>query len=671
MRRTVLRLLAGLLLLGLGAAHRPVQADTPYTTWALGPGRGPILTQDAYTPYAEIDLPIEAAEDMFVTSEGVIYLADTGHGRVLELRDFEVTAEYGLGVLKGPTGVFVDRDGVMYVADAELNQVVILNPDGSLRTQFGRPTEPLFGRDREFLPRKLAVDVRRNIYLVSEGSVDGIVQMNAAGNFIGYFGANAASMSLKMILQRLFLTEEQLAQFVKNEAASPSNLAIDQQSLVYTLTAGTDPRQSIRKFNVAGRNIFPETFASSTMRDLHVSDTGLIVAVDANGQLFEYDLNGTVLFVFGAPDNGDQRLGTLRNPVAVARHGERLYVLDKDKNALVVYQTTAFAQKVHAGARLYTEGYYREARPFFEEVLDANGSYIMSYGAIANAHFKAGDYAQALTAFRYAEDQRGYSEAFWELRNAVLQRTLAPGLAGLAGLWLAWQAGAWLDRRRGWSQPARQWARRLLRFRLIDDLVFLFRFVRQPADSFYYIKHNLRGSLTFAGLLYAWVIGVWVLALYVTGFPFSAYPSPSFIRVENEILTVAGVLALWNAANYLVSTINDGEGRIRDVVIGTAYSLFPFALFALPIALISNVLTLNEQFVYSFSLNLVYAWTGLMLAVMVKEIHNYEFGETVRNLGLTLFTMALFLLTGYILYVLFNQLFDFILAIWQEVGLRG
>ena len=48
-----------------------------------------------------------------------------------------------------------------------------------------------------------------------------------------------------------------------------------------------------------------------------------------------------------------------------------------------------------------------------------------------------------------------------------------------------------------------------------------------------------------------------------------------------------------------------------------------------------------------------------------------HFGETVRNVLLTLFTMGLFLLTGYILYVLFNQLYDFILAVVQEVGLRG
>jgi hypothetical protein len=199
----------------------------------------------------------------------------------------------------------------------------------------------------------------------------------------------------------------------------------------------------------------------------------------------------------------------------------------------------------------------------------------------------------------------------------------------------------------------------------------MFRFIKQPADSFYYIKVNQRGSLKFAGLIYAWVVVVRVLSLYLTGFVFNPYTSLANIRVENEIVYTLLLICIWNAANYLISTISDGEGRVRDVLIGSAYSLFPYALFALPIAIISNVLTFNESFLYSFSLNLMWFWMGMMLFIMVKEIHNYSFSETVKNVLLTLFTMALFVLTGYILSVLFTQLFDFISAIIQEVGLRG
>ncbi|HNB52740.1 MAG TPA: YIP1 family protein [Anaerolineales bacterium] len=655
----------------LGLTVRPTRADSPYTTWAWGPGGYLIMTQDAYTPQAEIDLPITEAEDMFVTPDGTIYIADTGNARIAKFVNFEEVASYGQDVLTGPTGVYVDENGVMYIADAKSDTIVILGPDGSLINQFGRPTEPLFGKNREFLPRKIAVDARENLYIVSEGSVNGLVQMNTNGNFIGYFGANSATMSLKMILQRMFLTEEQLDQFVKNEAASPSNLTIDSQALIFTITGGGARGESIRRFTISGKNIFPKTIDSSTFRDIHVSEDGLVVAVDADGVIFEYDLTGTLLFAFGAVDTGEQRLGTLRNPTAISRYGDSIYVLDKEKNAIVVYQTTAFAELVHDGVRLYMDGYYSEAKPYFEEVLNFNGSFIMSYQAIADAYFKVGDYSNALTAYRYAEDRSGFSQAYWELRNLVLQRYLTNALLLLFSLSIIQSGVTRLDRRYKWFDPIRAWWRGLQRFKLVDDFVFMFRFIKYPADSFYYIKKDLRGSMRFALLIYIWVIAVRVLTLYITGFSFNPFTSPVYIPVENEIVTTLVLLFLWNAANYLVSTISDGEGRVRDVIIGSAYSLFPYALFALPIALISNVLTLNEVFIYTFSLQLMWVWVGIMLFIMVKEVHNYSFWETVRNVIITLFTAGLFVLTGYILYVLFTQLFDFVSAIFQELRLRG
>jgi len=656
-------------LLGLG--RQTAAAQTPYTTWAWGPGGWLINTQDAYTPVAEIDLDLDDAEDMYITPEGIIYIADTGNHRIVQVRGSEIVAEYGADLLDSPTGVFVDGEGNLFIADAGQDAIVLLDAEGGLVNQFGRPDEPLFGRNREFLPRKIAVDARENLYIISEGSVNGIVQMNTNGDFIGYFGSNSATMSLKMILQRLFLTAEQLEQFIRNEAASPSNLAIDHQSLVFTITAGTNPGQSIKKFTIAGKNIFPQTFDSNVFRDIHVSDTGLVLAVDADGAIFEYDYDGTLLFVFVAHDGGDQRLGTLRSPVAIARYQDRIYVLDKEKSAIVVYQTTAFAETVHAGVRLYMEGYYAEARPYFQQVLDLNGSFIMAYQAIADAAYKAGDYWGALAAYRLAEDRHGYSEAFWELRNAVLQRFLSQALLGAVGLAVAVRLGRRVEARTRWLDPLRRWQARLRERKLVDDLVFMFRFIRYPADSFYYVKAKLRSSLLFAGLAFAWVVVVRLATLYVTSFIFNPYASVADIPVENEIVVTLGLLALWMTANYLVSTISDGEGRVRDVVIGTAYSLFPYALFALPLALLSNLLTENEVFLFTFTRDLIWVWTGLMLVIMVKEIHNYTPGETVRNVLLTLFTGGLFVLTGYILYVLFNQLFDFISAIVREVGLRG
>jgi len=668
MRRVVWVLLLAL----MGMAVTPVRAVAPYVTFTLGPGGSLYPSQDAYVPAAEIPLPVSGPEDLFLGPDGYLYIADTGGGRILKLAaDGQIAAEYGVGVLDAPTGLFVDDVGRIYVADAGSDTVVILAADGSLITQFGRPTEPLFGANRPFRPRKLIVDARENVYVVSEGSIDGLVMLNTNGNFIGYFGANSAAMSLRMILQRLFLTEEQLSQFIRNEAASPSNVAIDERSLIYTITAGTDRTQSIRRFTVSGANLMGSVFGSSTFRDLDVSADGLLVAVDSEGRIFEYAVDGTLLFVFGARDTGDQRLGLLRNPSAIERVGDALYVLDRDKNALVTYRVTDFARRLHQGVQLYLNGFYEEARPYFEDVLIHNGLVIMAYQALADADYNRGRFLQALEYYRLAEDRAGYSEAFWELRNAVLQQHLGGALSAIVIGWVALSVFGRLERRRRWLDPLRAAVRSARKLRLIDDFVFLFRFIKQPADSFYYIKMNERGGLAFALLLYLWILLVRLAALYLTGFPFNPFASASQIQVETEVAFTLGAFLVWNSAHYLIATISDGEGSLRQVIIGSAYSLFPYALFALPLALLSNLLTLNEVFLYTFSSQLILAWCALMLAIMVKEIHNYTVSETVRNLALSLFTMAVLLLTAYILYVLFNQLLEFILGVVREVGLRG
>jgi len=260
----------------------------------------------------------------------------------------------------------------------------------------------------------------------------------------------------------------------------------------------------------------------------------LVLAVDATGRIYEYDLNGALLFIFGAQDQGDQRLGTLTNPSAIARDGEFVHVLDKDKNAIVTYQTTDFARRVHDGVRLYVEGFYTEAKPIFEEVLDYNGSLIMSYQAIADAYYKEGAYANALPSYRYAEDRNGYSQAFWELRNYVVQNSLANAILLIAGLWVAQRVTTRLERRYKWFDPIRRWLGKLKRIKLVDDLLFMFRFIRHPADSFYYIKKDLRGSLAFALLLYAWVVVVRVLSLYVTAFIFNPYASLSESELKSK-----------------------------------------------------------------------------------------------------------------------------------------
>jgi hypothetical protein len=228
-----------------------------------------------------------------------------------------------------------------------------------------------------------------------------------------------------------------------------------------------------------------------------------------------------------------------------------------------------------------------------------------------------------------------------------------------------------LDKQRHILDPVRHLVSRLRQIRWIEDILFLGHFIKHPLDGFYRVKQNQRGSLGFAFGVFGWVILVRLLSLMLTGFIFNPLSSIYAIRIENEIVMSVGLIVLFVAANYLIASISEGEGRLRQVIIGTAYSLMPLALLILPITLISNGLTLNERFIYELLNQIMWGWTVLLLFIMIKEIHNFTFTENVRVTLLTLFTMTLMVLVLYILYFLFNQLYEFAYSIWQEVRVRA
>jgi uncharacterized membrane protein (GlpM family) len=137
-----------------------------------------------------------------------------------------------------------------------------------------------------------------------------------------------------------------------------------------------------------------------------------------------------------------------------------------------------------------------------------------------------------------------------------------------------------------------------------------------------------------------------------------------------EMMLFIGPVALFIVCNYLVSTINDGEGRLKDIYIGTIYSFVPYIVIILPVTLVSNFLTLNEAFVYDFSMWIIYGWSLIILVIMIKEIHNFTISETIRNIFMTIFAMIILVLVIFILYVLIGQVYDFVYSIVQEVILR-
>jgi hypothetical protein len=243
--------------------HSFAADSVPYITETESANGTLIETQTAYKPI-NLFAPntITSPEDIFIDHSNNVYVADSGLKKVVEFDpNGKALHSYGGNILEDPTGVFVDQKGDVYVADNGKDMVYRFSQSGKLLAQYGRPSSPLFGKQSPYKPQKVAVDRRGNIYVIGEGSINGIIQLSRDGSFLGYFGVNSTQNSISSILMNLITTQQQKNGMFLKTPPAPSNIAIDDKGLVYSITSGTDTGV-IKKMNIAGGDLIPSSISS-------------------------------------------------------------------------------------------------------------------------------------------------------------------------------------------------------------------------------------------------------------------------------------------------------------------------------------------------------------------------------------------------------------------------
>ena len=652
-------------------AGAKVHAQTPYLTWTQGPNGWMVYTQDAYEPGMVLNVGLRSPEDLFVY-EDKLYVADTGNARILVLEGREIVQEITAEEMTSPSGLSV-TDEYIYAVDRNSQKILIFRHDGSLYKQLGKPTEKVFGENTTFAPVKIAVDKRGNLYVVSEGSTSGVMQLSIDGSFLGYFGSNRTNTSLMMILQRTFFTQEQLDKLFKNMPSSVTNIAVDELGLMYTVTQGqnaAEQGQSVRKLSIAGADLISPHVYSGGFVDVAVDKNMNIYAIDSTGTIYEYDSYGNVIFAFGYVDSEMQRIGLVSSAAAmdVSREGV-LYVLDKSKGIIQEYEPTDFAVKVHRGLSDYMDGKYAEAEENWREINRANTAFLFSYEALAKASFKRQDYTQAMEYYKVAGNVSGYSQAYWYARNEWIESNLAPVLLILLGLFVVWKVIRVIKSSKHFLDPVEKQWKRLGKSSFVQQLKLLKLMLKNPFDAYYSIHHEEKVSVFTATLLYIWLIVLQITNLYITSYLFNQ-TDIAYVNFGSLVGSILLPLLLFVVCNFLVSTISGGEGKLKHVYCGTIYALSPYLVLMLPLQIISNILTENERFFYEFGFGAIICWCGILLYLMVQEVHVYSVSETIKNICITVITMLLFLLAAFTLYLLGQQLWQFVVSIYKEVALR-
>lgn len=624
-------------------------------------------------------------KDMFL-KDNLLYVLDSGNSRIVVLNaDYKVSsvitpvgADGAPITFQDATGIFVDDDRNIFVCDTSGGRVYILDKNGKQFSQIERPDSDIIPDDLLFKPEKVVKDSRGNVFVALDDCYKGAFHFDKNLNFVGFFGSEPVTFSLKMVeskLLKIILNKKEQDTLERQVPTNFVSLDIDADGFIYTCRATEDGNREsagqIRKLNYYGNDVLPpnkfygdrvrvydnqQSYIFTKLTDVDVSDSSFINVIDkTRGRVFQYDQNGNLLFAFGSLG---KQAGTFSTVESVESIGDNIAVLDSKYNSITIFAETQFAKDVHSAVLLHNQGKYLDAMPLWQNIAKQDKYYDLANIGLGKAYEELGQYDKALDSFYMANDKEDYSDALYASRSDKMRAVFPAFLAVLGALLIAGMIVSYVRRNKKTED-----------FAEIGRIRYPFYTMIHPIKGFDNLKNDKKGSILYANILVLLFFIESIFSKLNTGFLFNPNRVENF-NIVYTLFSTVGLFIFWVAANWAVSTLLDGEGKFGEIWIFSAYSLMPYLICNIVVILLSNFLVNDEQSFYKVAVFILYAWTALCLFAAINAVHQFTVSKTILIILFTLVIIFLIILLVAIVYSMFAQLADFISSIIGELKLR-
>jgi len=384
--------------------------------------------------------PLKTPNDLYVSDDRYVYIADSGNNRIVILDDTFQFADTIEGFIYNqkeetflnPQGVFVTKDNHIYIADTGNQRVVHLDEARDLVKIIEKPDSELLADNFSFRPQKVVADEAGRVFVMVEGVFDGFMEFSIDGYFTTFIGANRVQVDPLEYLWRRFATQEQRSQMVMFIPTEFTGLDIDDDGFLYATNAD-DSDDMIKKINARGDDIlrreglfnpvgdilYTTEKGPSRLSDITVAESGIYSVLDQRrGRIFTYNGDGHLMYVFGSTGN---RLGQFQTPVAIEQYDDFFLVLDRDLGEITVFEVTNYGATLNHAVKQYDQGDEVGAFDSFKEVVKMNTNLEFAYTGIGKALLRQDDFKQAMYQFKQSLDQQNYSKAYLLYRNKTLR----------------------------------------------------------------------------------------------------------------------------------------------------------------------------------------------------------------------------------------------------------
>ncbi len=205
---------------------------------------------------------------------------------------------------------------------------------------------------------------------------------------------------------------------------------------------------------------------------------------------------------------------------------------------------------------------------------------------------------------------------------------------------------------------------------IISDVRYMFYVLFHPFDGFFEVRFRNKGNYALSAIIVLLYGIISIFDYQYRGFIINY--SPPFYMNSIFIFTVAVFpILLFIISNWSITTLFNGNGKIKDIFIVIAYSLVPKLVFDFIRTLLSNVIILDEVFILNSIVNIGTIWFFFLLFCGLCVTHEYTVFTNIVTLIATFVAAVIIIFLVMLYFILMGKIVGFAAAVFSEVFQRG
>ncbi|MBQ3057510.1 MAG: YIP1 family protein [Clostridia bacterium] len=634
----------------------------------------------------------DSPQGLFISKNGRLYVADKGNDRIVildgqcryinEIKGFKNGDKFE--AFKTPYGVFEADNGDIYVCDSGNYRIVVLDKDYNLQDTVTLEKGDSLPQDFVFKPVKIAVDASYRMFVVSEGFANGLFEFTKEGDYVRYMGASKVSLTPMQMFWRMFSTKEQREKTSSNVSAVYNNVDINDEGFLFVTSSAfsyweyaSGKAQPLRKLNAKGQDVLVRLG----------SPTGDISYPDSKTSRSTYKGPSVLVDVCMLPYGNYAVLDQNRGRIfAYNSDGEFMYEVAGPGN-LSGGINTASALEYYDG-RFYALDSIKCQINVYE---------LTEYGVLFEK------VAKASSELNYAEEEKLWRSISNENVNCTLaMRGLGSAAYRRQDMTTAMEYFKKAKDTEGYSKAfvfvrrqfieqnavwliliavaitataifiSRLWAKYVVKSGVRsypDRLNFASFVVFHPIKGFWELKREKRGSVTAGLTIFMLALAVKVVSSVATGFLFDPNGTDGY-NILTDVLLMLAILLLFSISQWCVTVLMSGEGSFKEILTATCYCFTPYVFLTVIATLASGVLSLEEAELYTVLIAIGVAYTVFLMFMSIMATHDYTVLKTVLVTVIIIISIMLILFVAMLLITLTQQMLTFFKDVYNEITLR-